>query len=75
MRAMWTAGLTAACVLLVAACGGGSSFNREDAINQFVEDGGLDRATATCIVDGIEDNFSIERLEGTGDLTDEELTA
>lgn len=56
--------------LLLGACGG-ESYNREDAINDLIE-GGLEEDVAVCVVDGIEANFSIERLESTGDLTQEE---
>ena len=56
--------------LMLGACG--SSYNRDDAINDLVNDAGIERETAVCIVDGIEDNFSIDRLESTGDLTEDE---
>ncbi len=62
-------GLAMAAALGLAACGG--SYDRQDAIDDLIE-GGLDEATAVCVVDGIEENFSIERLESTGDLTAEE---
>lgn len=62
---------TLAGALMLGACG--SSYNRDDAISDLMEGGQISEEQAICIVDGIEDNFSVERLEGTGDLTDAEL--
>lgn len=69
MRNLLVSGAAAALALLLGACG--TTYDREQAIADF-EAEGVDRATAECIVDGIEANFSIERLESRGDLTAEE---
>jgi len=61
--------VVAGLAMLLAACG--SSFSREDAIADLIE-GGLEQSVAECVVDGIEDEFSIEKLESTGDLSTED---
>lgn len=69
-RTRWIAALIGVAGL-IGACG--ATYDRDDAIADLVAEG-IDETTAVCIVDGIEENFSIERLEGTGDLSDEEQT-
>jgi len=61
--------MVAGLAMLLAACG--SSFSREDAIADLIESG-LDQTVAECVVDGIEDKFSIEKLESTDDLSSED---
>jgi hypothetical protein len=69
MRNLLVGAAAALLALLLGACG--TTYDREQAIADF-EAEGIDRATAECIVDGIEENFSIERLESRGELTEEE---
>ncbi|MEM7143118.1 MAG: hypothetical protein AAF548_19000 [Actinomycetota bacterium] len=59
-----------AVALLAAACGG-DSFDRDDAISDL-ESGGFSNAEATCIVDGVADEFGIAKLESNDDLTEED---
>ncbi|MCP3911379.1 MAG: hypothetical protein GY713_10530 [Actinomycetia bacterium] len=56
--------------LLLAACGG-SSYSREDAIADLVADD-IDQEMAECIVDEVEDEFGIEKLESSDDVTEED---
>jgi hypothetical protein len=69
MRNLLVGAAAVAIALVLGACG--TTYDREQAIADF-EAEGIDRATAECIVDGIEENFSIERLESRGELTAEE---
>ena len=55
--------------LLAAACT--ASYDREAAIEEIVADG-FDRALAVCIVDGMEQEFGIDKLESNDDLTEED---
>jgi len=61
-------------LLAIAALAGacGSSYDRADFVEEMTEDGSITEDQANCMADGIEEEFSIERLEGTGDLTAEE---
>ncbi len=56
--------------LVLGACGG--EYNRDDFVSDLTESGDITEAQANCVADGVEENFSIDRLEGNGDLTDEE---
>ncbi len=69
MRKITFGACAAAVALLLGACG--ASYDREEAIADL-EEGGLDRATAECVIDGVEDSFGIDRLESTDDLTSED---
>ena len=64
--AVLLAGLT----LGTAACSG--SYDRDEVIDELVNDEGLDRELATCVVDGMEDEFGVDRLDDRGNLTAEE---
>ncbi|MCP3989813.1 MAG: hypothetical protein GY724_12110 [Actinomycetia bacterium] len=70
MRRVTIGASAAAIAMLLGACS--SSYDREQAIEDIQETAGVDRAMAECIVDGVEENFSIDRLESSGDLTEEE---
>ncbi len=69
MRKITFGACAATIAMLLGACG--ASFDRDEAIADL-EEGGLDRATAECVVDGVEDSFGIDRLESTDDLTSED---
>jgi hypothetical protein len=56
-------GLAGALMLLVGACGGDDAPSRETMIDDAIEQAGLDEATATCLVDGLLDEFGSERVE------------
>lgn len=61
--------VAAVAALAVSACG--STYDREQAIDDLVSEG-IEEPVATCIIDGVEDNFSVEKLESTDDLTEED---
>ncbi|MCP5025836.1 MAG: hypothetical protein GY929_06085 [Actinomycetia bacterium] len=56
--------------LLLAACGG-SSYSREEAVADLVAEG-ADQELAECIVDKVEEEFGIEKLESSDDVTAED---
>ncbi len=56
----------------IAACG--SDYDRDQAIEDL-EEAGMTNEQAVCIVDKAEDEFGIEKLESTDDLTEEDEAA
>jgi len=69
-----TAIACAAVVALTLSACGGESYNRDEAIDDLVETG-LSEEAATCIVDGVEDEFGIDKLNSTDDLSNEDEEA
>ncbi|MEM9033378.1 MAG: hypothetical protein AAGD18_02200 [Actinomycetota bacterium] len=65
-------GLTLA--LTIAACGGGSSFDRDDAVSDFV-DSGLTQDQAECVVDAMVDEFGEELLASDAEPTEAQQDA
>lgn len=64
--------VAALCALSLVAAGCGDDFDRDGAIDEMVEETGLDRSTATCIVDDIVDEFGEDRVTSDDQPTDEE---
>ncbi len=62
--------LIAGLTLVASACG--SSYDRDEVIDDFVTEQGIDRAVAICIVDGMEERLGVDRLDDRGDPTPEE---
>lgn len=62
--------MVTAMALLAVACGG--TYDRETAIEDLVDESGITEGQAECIIDGVEAEFGIERLESRGDLTEAE---
>ncbi|MEM9132885.1 MAG: hypothetical protein AAF962_05995 [Actinomycetota bacterium] len=62
--------MVAGAALVVSACSGG--YDRQETIDDLVTDAGVDEATATCIVDGMEAQIGEDRLGERGDPTAEE---
>lgn len=62
--------MVAGAALVVTACGGG--YDRQETIDELITEAGVDEATATCIVDGMEAEIGEDRLGERGDPTDEE---
>jgi len=69
-------GLFGTLALLVGACSDDSAPSREAMIDQAVEEADIDEATATCLVDGLLDEFGAERVEEmvTSDEAPEDLS-
>ncbi len=59
-------------VAVVAACGGGSDFDRAAAVDDMVEASGMERAQAECLVDAMVDEFGEDTLASDRTPTDEE---
>lgn len=59
-----------AVLLGLSACS--ASYSREDTIQDLVDEG-LDETTATCVVDGMEEQIGEDRLDDRGDPTEEEI--
>jgi hypothetical protein len=57
--------------LAVGACSS-ASYDRDETIQELVDEG-LTEDIATCVVDGMEDQIGVDRLDDTGDPTDEEI--
>lgn len=70
-RGTTAAGAMLALALGLAACGGGS-FDREGAVEDFV-DGGLTDVQANCAVDAMVEAFGEDKLAGDDDPSDEDL--
>lgn len=62
----------ALCALSLLAAGCGSDFDRDAEIDNMVEETGVDEATATCIVDGIVDEFGEDRVTSDDEPNAEE---
>ena len=62
--------LVAAGLTVLSACG--DTYDREELIDELVTEQGIDATTATCIVDGMEDQIGVDRLNDRGDPTAEE---
>jgi hypothetical protein len=58
--------------LAVTASACGSTYDRQEALDELVNVQGLDDATASCIVDGMEDKIGVDRLGDRGNPTAEE---
>ena len=65
MRRIKLGAVMAVVGLLAAACS--TTYDRDKAITDL-EEQGIERVMAECIVDGVEENFGIDRLESTDDL-------
>lgn len=75
MRKLSALALAASLVFGLAACSDdSSSFNKDDAVQQLMDEGGLTEEQATCIVDAVEDEFGVDKLESQDELTDEDAT-
>lgn len=61
--------LAIAGAMTLAACG--DSYDRDDAIEEVMSSG-VDRDVAVCIVDAVEDEFGIDKLNSSDDLTSED---
>ncbi len=70
MQRRFKAPVVLAVLLGLSACS--ASYSREDTIQDLVDEG-LDEATATCVVDGMEEQIGEDRLSDRGDPTEEEL--
>lgn len=55
--------IAGACLLVLGACSDDSAPTRQEMIDQAVEETGMDEAEATCLVDGLLDEFGAERVE------------
>ncbi len=62
-------GVTAVAFAL-SACGGG--YDRAEFIAELEENSNIDNTMATCMVDKMEDQIGVDRLDDRGDPTDEE---
>ena len=60
-------------MLLLGACGG-DSFDRDELIQELVDESGgiVDETQASCIVDGMIEEFGEDKLNSNDDPTDEE---
>lgn len=73
MGRMGTRGLLlAGVIVMVAACGGGSSFDRDEAVDDMVATG-LDREDAECVVDAMVDEFGESTLASDDEPTPEQV--
>ncbi|MEO1062515.1 MAG: hypothetical protein AAFZ07_13945 [Actinomycetota bacterium] len=59
-------------IVLVAACGGGSSFDRDEAIDDMVATG-LDRPDAECVVDAMVEEFGEDTLGSDDEPSPEQV--
>ncbi len=58
-------------LLAISACG--SSYDRDEAVDDLVNDAGLERPVAECVVDKMEDEFGTDKLGSNDEPTDEEV--
>ncbi|MGI9616275.1 MAG: hypothetical protein ACR2QO_25395 [Acidimicrobiales bacterium] len=49
-----------------------TSYDRAEVIDELVTEQGVDRALATCVVDGMEERIGVDRLDDRGNPTPEE---
>ncbi len=71
LRAFASLAIAGAAMLAVGACG--SSYDRNEAVDDLVNDAGLERPVAECVVDKLEDEFGTDKLGSSDDPTDEEV--
>jgi polyhydroxyalkanoate synthesis regulator phasin len=70
-RVLSIVGIALAATMFLAGCSS-DSYNREEAIDDLVNDGGMTEEQAVCIVDAVEDEFGIETLNANREPTPEE---
>lgn len=61
---------TAGVAVAISACGGG--YDRQETIDELVNESGVEESVAICIVDELEAQIGEDRLGSRGDPTEEE---